>query len=152
MGNVLYMLYFAILSVHRQVWFTLNVYCFTKVTRLLFCLPLSHIILYRDTDIVYRVPGLAVYRVPGLAVYRVPGSAVYRVPSRAVYRVPGLAVYRVPGRAVYRVPGRAVYRVPGRVVYRSVFNLLPSFIILRENEYFLICSRDFLSSSSFTYI
>ena len=48
------MLCFAILSIYRQVWFALNVYCFTKVTRIMFCLPLSHIAVYRDTDIVYR--------------------------------------------------------------------------------------------------
>ena len=54
------MLYFAILSIHRQVWFALNVYCFTEVTRIMFCLPLSHIVVYRDTDIVYGVPYHAV--------------------------------------------------------------------------------------------
>ena len=48
------MLYFAILSIHKQVWFVLNVYCFTKVTRIMFCLLLSHIVVYRDTDIVYH--------------------------------------------------------------------------------------------------
>ena len=51
-----YMLYFAILSVHRQAWFALNVYCFTKVTQIMFCLALSHIVVYCDKDIVYRVP------------------------------------------------------------------------------------------------
>ena len=49
------MLSFAILSIHRQVCFALNVYRFTKVTRIMFCLPLSHIVVYRDTDIVYLV-------------------------------------------------------------------------------------------------
>ena len=47
------MLYFVILSIHRQVWFALNVYYFTKVTQIMFCLPLLHIVVYRD--IVYSV-------------------------------------------------------------------------------------------------
>ena len=33
------MLYFAILSIHRQMWFALNVSCFTKMPRIMFCLP-----------------------------------------------------------------------------------------------------------------
>ena len=48
------MLYFAILSIHGQVRFAINVYCFTKMTRIMFCLPLSLIVVYRDTDIVNR--------------------------------------------------------------------------------------------------
>ena len=60
------MLYFAMLSIHRQVWFAVNVYFFTKVTRIMFCLPLSHIVVFRDTDIVYRAP----YRAVCIAIHR----------------------------------------------------------------------------------
>ena len=58
-------LYFAILSIYRHVWLALNV-CFTKVTRIMFCLPLLHIVVYRDTDIVYRVP----YRAVCIAIHQ----------------------------------------------------------------------------------
>ena len=61
------MLYFGIVSIHRQVWFALNVYCFTKVTRMIFCLPLSHIVVYRDTDIVYREVCIAIRRCTGVS-------------------------------------------------------------------------------------
>ena len=68
-----YTLYFAILSIHRQVCLALNVYCFTNVIRIMFCLPLSHMCtairilcivpcsLYRDTP-VYQciVPALKI--------------------------------------------------------------------------------------------
>ena len=63
------MLYFAILPIHIQVWFVLNIYCFTKVTRIMFCLPLSHIVVYCDTDILYCVP----YRAVCIAIHRCAG-------------------------------------------------------------------------------
>ena len=38
MWETYYMLCFAILLIHRQVWFLLNVHCFTKVRRIMFCM------------------------------------------------------------------------------------------------------------------
>jgi len=46
--------------VSQQLWLAPDVYCFTKVTRLLSHPPLSYTAAYRDTDIVYRVPHRAV--------------------------------------------------------------------------------------------
>ena len=62
------MLYFAILSIHRQVWFALNVYCFTNMTQIMFCLSLSHIVMYGDMDIVYCAVCIAMHQciVPAL--------------------------------------------------------------------------------------
>ena len=71
MGNVLHMLHFAILSIYKQVWFALNVFCFTKGPQI-YVLPTA--IAYRsaparNTDIAYHVP----YRTVCIVIHRCSG-------------------------------------------------------------------------------
>ena len=50
------MLQFDMLSIRRLLWFALDVYCFTKMTQILFCQSLSCIAVYNNTDIVLCGP------------------------------------------------------------------------------------------------